>query len=221
MTHTVTPPLNLSFLRHSLLPTILFSLLFLPFVFSPCLCLAVRQPLPLSTRRLIRPPAACAGLGLRREGRGGWAFLLFLRWRRHRGAIDSSTGPHSLLMLECVISWQFSHTEIDCAEFLKCTAHCSWAWVVSASFWKDKTKRREDSQPTWPPWPRRCSRIICVEAEDGLGPAAAFKAMGAGWADSRHYVCANTPTECWRKVLQVSPHAKIFGSGLNQTSELM
>lgn len=57
------------------------------------------------------------------EGCSGWAFLLSLRWQRHRGAIDGSTGPHSSLMLECVISWQLGPTEIDCAEFLKCTVH--------------------------------------------------------------------------------------------------
>lgn len=53
------------------------------------------------------------------RGRWEWAFLLSLRWRRHRGAFDSSTGPHSSLMLECVILWQLIQTEIDRAEFLK------------------------------------------------------------------------------------------------------
>lgn len=98
------------------------------FNFSPSLCLSGCLLLSApSTDRPIHPPTACAGLALRREGGredcSGWAFLLFLRWQRHRGAIDSNTRLHSLLMLECVILWRFSQTEMERAESLKCAVH--------------------------------------------------------------------------------------------------
>ena len=119
----------LSFFHRVLLPTVFFSVL-LPFIFFLPLfvTLFVIYSLPPSSdqtnpssKSLSRPRSGEGGRGGGMAGCSGWAFLLSLRWQRHRRAIDSSAGPHSLLMLECVILWQFSLTEIDCAELLQGT----------------------------------------------------------------------------------------------------
>lgn len=119
----LVPPLSVCLsVFSSLLPTVFFSL----FIFHSSLpvLLFVNYSLPPFSNRPIHPLKVHLGCGWGgREGCSGWAFLLSLRWQQDRGAIDSSTGPHSWLMLECVISWQFSHTEIDRAEFLSCTVH--------------------------------------------------------------------------------------------------
>lgn len=110
----------------------------LPFLFAS---LAVCQLLSASffQQTNIHPLKVHLGCGWGgREGCSGWAFLLSLRWQQDRGAIDSSTGPHSWLMLECVISWQFSHTEIDRAEFLSCTVHFGFSALRVISFYADR-----------------------------------------------------------------------------------
>lgn len=143
-------------------------------------------PLPRTDQSILQQSVRALLWG-GREDCSGWAFLLFLRWQRHRGAIDSSTELHSFLMLECVILWRFSQTEIDRAEL--CTVHlnlyihgiyiyislrffCSeWASVVSMSLWKDMMRKlyETDTQTSWPPF--RCSWVIWLEAEDSFDPA--------------------------------------------------
>lgn len=113
MTHKLTPPLCLSVCPSFIaLFRWLFSLFFfhLFFFFLPLfaslfvICSLPRPPTDRSILQLFVRALVCRG----REGFSGWEFLLSLRWQRHRGAIDSSTGPHSLLMLECVILWHSS-----------------------------------------------------------------------------------------------------------------
>lgn len=121
ITHIPTPPLFLSLILLSLplsslcSPSICFVFFFfsLPHWLSFTLC-----PLPPTDQSILQQSVRALLWG-GREDCSGWAFLLFLRWQRHRGAIDSSTELHSLLMLECVILWWFSQTEI--AEL--CTVH--------------------------------------------------------------------------------------------------
>ncbi len=114
MTHKLTPPLCLSVCPSFIaLSRPLFSLFFFHlFFFSPLplfasLFVIYSLPRPPTDRSVLQQSVralVCRG----REGFSGWAFLLSLRWQRHRGAIDSSTGPHSLPMLECVILWHSS-----------------------------------------------------------------------------------------------------------------
>lgn len=184
-THTSSLSANYSF-SHSLfllsvpLPFVLFFFSFsLPHWLSFTRC-----PLPRTDQSILQQSVR-AFLRGGREDCSGWAFLLFLRWQRHRGAIDSSTELHSLLMLECLILWRFSQTEIDRAEL--CTVHLNlqlfkiffflqtsseWASVVSMSLWKDMMRKlhETDTQTSWPPW--RCSWVICLDAEDSFDPAA-------------------------------------------------
>lgn len=123
MTHARTSSVCLSVCLFFPLAHCFLLFVHLPFLFAS---LAVCHLLSASffQQTNIHPLKVHLGCGWGgREGCSGWAFLLSLRWQQDRGAIDSSTGPHSWLMLECVISWQFSHTEIDRAEFLSCTVH--------------------------------------------------------------------------------------------------
>lgn len=51
------------------------------------------------------------GCGVWGQACSGSAFFWSLGWWQHRETIDTSTGPHSLPMQECVISEQLGHTE--------------------------------------------------------------------------------------------------------------
>lgn len=120
-THTSSLSANYSFSHSLFLLSVPLPFVFVFFSFSlPHWLSFTRCPLPRTDQSILQQSVR-AFLRGGREDCSGWAFLLFLRWQRHRGAIDSSTELHSLLMLECLMLWRFSQTEIDRAEL--CTVH--------------------------------------------------------------------------------------------------
>jgi len=120
MTHKVTPPLLSPPLCLSF--RTLLSVLFIHFVsLSSLLYLSFTLcPLPPTDPCILQQwsQGLGGGGGCGEEGGGKWMSIPAVsEVTRHRGAIDGSPGPHSLLMLECVILWRFSHTEMGRAEF--------------------------------------------------------------------------------------------------------